>query len=319
MTDLLTRAQITPLAELLQTDENSLSSLARLGAHDVQALRNTLSDHIFDSLAETFARVSKLGQIIPNAVVIAVAEKVVPPEVAGRAGGALGLAYEDRAAAILSGMKPTYLAQAAKYVDPRIVPHFAPKLASHLLIPTAKEMLRRGDYLTASRFVEFATDQHIIDFEKEIDDDEGLIRAGAYVSNAGVLDKILKVAGAVRVERMATVCATDSPESVIALLSVLVRISPDVAVPAVEVLLGNIYGDLTSHVLQVAASANALGEVLSLAAVLGDDQLNTFATLPLFSDETIRAQMSNAAQTSEQKQTWRRITDALGESIGSAD
>ena len=52
---------------------------------------------------------SKLAPIIPNAVVIAVAQKALPPEVSGRAGGAVGLAHEDRAVAVLSGMKPTYL------------------------------------------------------------------------------------------------------------------------------------------------------------------------------------------------------------------
>ena len=174
MADLLTRAQIELLADA-RRGRTALSSLERLGAEGVHALRSAISDALFDSLASRFALVSKLAPIIPNAVVIAVAQKALPPEVSGRAGGAVGLAHEDRAVAVLSGMKPTYLADAARYVDPRVIPHFVPKLPARLLIPTAKELLRRRDYLTASRFVEYATEQHIVDFEKAIDDDEGLV------------------------------------------------------------------------------------------------------------------------------------------------
>ncbi|QQG86628.1 hypothetical protein [Mycobacteroides chelonae] len=311
MSDLLTHAQITLLAELLQADETALVGLARLGADNVEALRNGLSDAIFDSLAPTFARVSKLGQIIPNAVVIAVAEKVVPPEVAGRAAGALGLAYEDRAIAVLSGMKPAYLAEAAKHVDPRIVPHFAPKLPSHLLIPTAKELLRRRDYLTASRFVEFATDQHIVEFERAIDDDEGLIRAGAYVSRADVLDRILWVAGTARVTRMATQAALGSAELIVAMLSVLARITPSIAAPAAAVLLANPDGTVSLHILRVAADEHALGAVLQLSALLDTAHLDRFSRLPLFEDSEFRSQMRHAIETAEQQQVWNRIDDVV--------
>lgn len=319
LSDLLIRAQITLLAELLQTDEATLAGLTRLGSDDVQSLRNALSDSIFDSLAATFARVSKLGQIMPNAVVVAVAEKVVPPEVAGRAAGALGLAYEDRAVAVLSGMKPAYLAEAAKYVDPRIVPHFAPKLPSRLLIPTAKEMLRRRDYLTASRFVEYATDQHIVEFERAIDDDEGLIRAGAYVSRADVLDRILQVAGQVRVARMAARAAAGSAELVVAMLAVLARVATGTAAPAAVVLLGNPDGSVITRLLRVAADEHVLGAVLHLSALLDATHLDRLAGLTLFCDREFASQIRQAADTVEQKQAWDRLEAAVDGRIGSRE
>ena len=90
--DILTRAQLSLLAALLQTDAANLASLERLGADDLKALRGAMSDALFDEQAEAFTRVSKLAPLIPNAVVSNVAERAVPATVAGRLGGAVGLA-----------------------------------------------------------------------------------------------------------------------------------------------------------------------------------------------------------------------------------
>ena len=311
MTDLLTRAQIELLADLLDADPAALSSLEHLGADGVRALRNAMSDALFDSLASSFARVSKLAPLVPNAVVVSLAQTAVPPEVAGRAGGALGLAHEDRAVAVLSGMRPDYLAVAARYVDPRVIPHFAPKIPSQLLIPTAKELLRRRDYLTASRFVEYATSQHILDFEKAIDDDEGLVRTAALVWRTDILNDILRVAGPGRVVRMATAARAGSPEFTVTMLSVLTRIEPELASPAVEELLGNPDTESVGSVLGVAERHGALIEVLDLAGLLARDGLRHLAAAPILHDAVFAKQLGGVADTASRRKSWKRLQQAI--------
>ncbi|OKH85682.1 hypothetical protein EB75_15425 [Mycobacterium sp. ST-F2] len=271
MADILTRAQLSLLAALLQTDPASLSSLERLGADDLKALRSALSDALFDEQAEAFARVGKLAPLVPNAVVVTVAHRAVPAEVAGRVGGAVGLAHGDRAIGVLSGLKPTYLADAAPYVDPRVIPHFAPRLPAKLLIPAAKELLRRRDYLTASRFVEFATDEHIVAFEKAIDDDEGIILTGVLVSETAIMNDIMRAAGSDRSQRMARSALRGKPEVLAALLSLLSRIEPELAKPAVTKLLGHPDLDVVARVLDVAATEGVVVEALEVSAVLDDE------------------------------------------------
>lgn len=268
MADILTRAQLSLLAALLQTDAANLTSLERLGADDLKALRSALSDALFDEQAEAFARVSKLAPLVPNALVVTVAHRAVPPEVAGRVGGAVGLAHGDRAIGVLSGMKPAYLADAAPYVDPRVIPHFAPRLPAKLLIPAAKELLSRRDYLTASRFVEFATDDHIVAFEQAIDDDEGIILTGVLVSDTKVMNDIMRAAGPDRSLRMARTAAEGKPDVLAALLSLLNRIDPALAKPAVTELLGHSDVDVVVHVLEVAMAEGVVVEALELSAVL---------------------------------------------------
>ncbi|WP_142386887.1 hypothetical protein [Mycobacterium hubeiense] len=310
MADLLTRAQIALLADLLQTDAASLASLEHLGADGVYALRTSMSDALFDSMAAGFARVSKLAPLIPNAVVVAVVQKALPPEVAGRAGGALGLAHEDRAVGVLSGLKPTYLADAAPFVDPRVIPHFAPKLPAHLLIPAAKELLRRRDYLTASRFIEFATEELVIDFEKAIDDDEGIVRTGALVSRTDVLNDILRIVGPARLTRMAAGATAGTPEFVVAMLSVLTRIDADLAAPAVEELLGS-DGEAASRVLGIAARDDALGELLDLTALLDDDGIDRLADAAILRDASFAGVIRDAADTPDRRKSWKRVQRAI--------
>ncbi|WP_020099742.1 hypothetical protein [Mycobacterium sp. 360MFTsu5.1] len=279
MADILTRAQLSLLAALLQTDAADLSGLERLGADDLKALRSALSDALFDEQAEAFARVGKLAPLVPNALVVTVAHRAVPPEVAGRVGGAVGLAHGDRAIGVLSGLKPAYLADAAPYVDPRVIPHFAPRLPAKLLIPAAKELLRRRDYLTASRFVEFATDELIVAFERAIDDDEGIILTGVLVSDTHVMNDIMRAAGPDRSLRMARAAAAGKPEVLAALLSLLNRIDPELARPAVTELLDHPDVDVVAHVLEVAQTEGVVTEVLEISAVLDGEARARLASL----------------------------------------
>lgn len=279
MADILTRAQLSLLAALLQTDAANLASLERLGADDLKALRGALSDALFDEQAEAFARVGKLAPLVPNALVVTVAHRAVPPEVAGRVGGAVGLAHGDRAIGVLSGLKPAYLADAAPYVDPRVIPHFAPRLPAKLLIPAARELLRRRDYLTASRFAEFATDELIVAFERAIDDDEGIILTGVLVSDTNVMNDIMRAAGPDRSLRMARAATAGKPEVLAALLSLLNRIDPELARPAVTELLGHPDIAVVAHVLDVATAEGVVVELLEVSAVLDGEARARLASL----------------------------------------
>ncbi|MGX9675438.1 hypothetical protein [Mycobacterium sp. HM-7] len=290
MADILTRAQLSLLAALLQTDAANLSSLERLGADDLKALRNAMSDALFDEQAEVFARVGKLAPLVPNALVVNVAQRAVPPEVAGRVGGAVGLAHGDRAIGVLSGLKPVYLADAAPYVDPRVIPHFAPRLPAKLLIPAAKELLRRRDYLTASRFVEYATDELIVAFERAIDDDEGIILTGVLVSDTKVMNDIMRAAGTDRSLRMARAAITGKPEVLAALLSLLNRIDPELARPAVTALLGHSDTDVVAYVLEVAGREGVVIEVLEVSAVLDGEARARLASLEAWQHLTREAE-----------------------------
>ncbi|MDJ0392663.1 hypothetical protein QMK17_04895 [Rhodococcus sp. G-MC3] len=307
MTDVATRAQVSLLAHLLGTETDTLADLERLGAEGVKALRKFMSDEIYDHLAPTFARVSKLAPLVPNAVVVSIALKAVPPEVAGRAGGAVGRDHKDRATAILSGLTADYLADAAPYVDPRLIPHFVPAIDASALIPAAKELLRRGDYLTASLFVEFADEQLIHEFENAIDDDEGILRTAALVSSTDQLNQIMRVASPARRSRMIMAAAASGGQSFAAALSLLSRLDPEFSVPLGAEMFGSADADRTAELIRNAVVACAAAELLDAIDNLGDDHLQRVVATNVFADEPIRRAAESAADTDRRRRALLRV------------
>jgi hypothetical protein len=235
MTDFITRAQLAMLADALGVETERVAHLARLGAAGVRELRERISNVLFDEHAATFARVSKLAPLAPNALVAKVSEAAIPPLVAGRAAGALGVDHQGRIADLLSRLSPRYMADCAPHLDPRTLAVLAPIVPGDVLVPAAKELLRRCDYVTAARFVEFATPDLIRAFEESIDDDLGLLHTAALTYSTEQLADIIGAIPEARLDRIMLASLT-TPESIVAGLSVLARLGPDLRAQLSEML-----------------------------------------------------------------------------------
>ncbi len=297
MTDLVTRAQIDMLAELLGTDAAQLRELERLGAHDLKALRERISDVLFDAMAPTFARVAKLAPLVPNQLAASVAVRAVPPEVGGRAGGAIGIDMPERAADLLGRLPPDYMADAAPYLDPRAIAVLAPRIPADALIPAANELLDRRDYTTTVRFVEHATDELIRAFERGIPDDVGLLRTAALTPSSDRLDSIVGVLPSARRDRIVVAGITGDDDAVLACLSVVSRLSASLAERAAEVLFDALDADGLDRVLGLAIAGGACAEVLDIAGGLSEAMLERLAGHCRFDDTAF----AGAAATSPRR------------------
>ncbi|AYF77966.1 hypothetical protein D7D52_33770 [Nocardia yunnanensis] len=305
MADLVTRAQIRILAQLLDVEPERLRSLERLDVSVLDRLHKALSAALFDAMASVFARVSKLAPLVPDALAATVAVKAVPPEVAGRAGGAIGMDHQHRAASLLGRLTPSYLADAAPYVDPRVIPFFAPKLPFRLLVPAADELLRRRDYLTAARFVEYATDELIREFERHVQDDAAILLTGAMVSRTEVLNKILRVAGTERQHRLVDAAVAGGQETLVALLSLLGRIDAEFAGPLSNVLFESRDEQELSRICALIAEGGASAELLDVLGYCSDGAVRALVATGHLSDTVALEQVA----TTERRQTsWRRLT-----------
>jgi len=261
------RAQIAILARLLGTSPDTIASLGRLEATEIAALRKRISDELFDELAPMFGRVSKLAPLVPDALAAKMALKILPPEVAGRGAGAVGLDHIHRAPALIQAMTPQYLADAAPYIDPRVIPAVIPDIDGALLIPTARELLRRKDYATASMFVEFATPRIAKELEPGLDDDEGIVATAALVMSDERINDVLRTVPAARFERMGRTLAAASTDIRLAALSVLPRLSVDLATPIAESMADALH------------NADLADFVASMRTAEVDDELEAFARL----------------------------------------
>ncbi|MFF2083973.1 hypothetical protein ACFVVM_09355 [Nocardia sp. NPDC058176] len=298
MTDLLTRSQLRMLAQTLNVEPAMIESLARLGAQDLRALRERISELLFDADEPVFARLSTLAPLVPNTLVTKVVATVVPPEVGGRAGGALGLAHPNRVADVLSALPAQYLADAAPHLDPRTIGALAPLLSGTTLIPTAIELLRRRDYTTANRFIEHATDALIDDLERGIDDDIGLLRAVSVTPDTDRLNAVLARIPAARQTAVLRATTADTDETLLAGLSILARLDDESRAHQVTALIEALDTEELTRVVSVAAENDALGELLTALAATGEPVRRRVAEI-IGAAGDLAAALGEAASTDE--------------------
>lgn len=128
-------------------------------------------------------------------------------------------------------------------------------------------------------------------FERAIDDDEGIILTGVLVSDTNVMNDIMRAAGPDRSLRMARAAAAGKPEVLAALVSLLNRIDPELARPAVAELLGHPDVDVVVHVLEVATAEGVVGELLEVSAVLDGEARARLASLEAWATDRPRSRV----------------------------
>jgi hypothetical protein len=268
MTDLVARAQLAMLADTLGVRTEDLPDLGRLDSDQLRALRERISDLIFDEQGAVFARINKLAPLVPNPVVASLSQALVPPLVAGRAAGALGIQHPDRATKILADLSPRYMADCAPYLDQRVIAVLAPRIPVEVLIPAANELMRRKAYVTASWFLDYAPTELVPGFERGITDKAGLLHTTALVQSDSRLGEIVRVLPRERVEVIVRTAVSGPPELLLAGLSVLSRLEPELTAELAEVLMGELDDDRLSEALRTAVEADATAELLAVAAAL---------------------------------------------------
>lgn len=171
------RAQLVLLARLLHTTPGELDSLERLDASDLTDLRQRISGFLSDDMACALEKMNRLLSRVPARLVAMTVLAVVPPDVAGRGYGALGPAGVHRASAVIRSLTPQYLADAAPFVDPRMIAAISDCIDGSDLLPVARELLRRKDFVTAAMFVDNMSVPLIQEPIDQVEADRSVVRA----------------------------------------------------------------------------------------------------------------------------------------------
>lgn len=233
VTDFRTATQVSALATLLDVDENAVAHLGRFGAEFVHDLRLAISDHLFDGQAHLFKRVSKLAPLAPNGLVAKIVPGIVPPLVAGRAAGALGVDHPDRIDDLLGRLTAEYMATCAPHLDPRAVAKIAPNMKGAVLVPAACILLANRDYVTVAGFVEFATEDLVSELIDGIDDFRGVVLAGALVYSDAALELVIRGIPFERFESEFSGILADR-EAAISVLSIASRLDAELRAELLE-------------------------------------------------------------------------------------
>jgi hypothetical protein len=197
--DLDAKAERLKLARLLHVDPDELEFLEALPAEALSPVRERVSDLLFAQGRARFDRLVAASRLLPNALAVAIAQRVFPPLVCAQIAGRLDA---DRVAGLVRHADVGFLADMAERTDPRIVAHLIPELPADVAVAAAREMMSREDHLAAGRLVGLAPDRLIPELVDAVDDEGDLLEIAFYLEHKDRLDPIVAHVPEERLERV---------------------------------------------------------------------------------------------------------------------
>jgi hypothetical protein len=152
-----TLSEIDKLSATLGLDRPELAFLAEIPPQDLRRLRVSIYEHLFEQDRVVFERLA-IGAIRlppPLATKLAIA---LGPLIAAR----VALEIPQRKALEIANRVPIeFFADAAAYLDPRRLRDMIAQLDPDRLTAVGLELIRRGEFMTISRFIDFVTDEQV--------------------------------------------------------------------------------------------------------------------------------------------------------------
>ncbi|MGW4354447.1 hypothetical protein ACWELJ_20420 [Nocardia sp. NPDC004582] len=310
MSDLITRAQITLLSRTLHVSEEKLAHLAKLGAANLHELQERMAKVMFAEHNATFSRLSLLVPVVPLSISIPLIQRMVPPVMAGRAAGAIGVDHPKKAAEAVALLDPVYAAQAAPYMDPHSVGRLADIAPVKPVMRIINELLRRGDYITAGPFLAYATPTLVRAVEEDVHDDEGMIRSASFAysgENISVILRHLLSGEGKRIPKLVGTILSGSEELRLAALSVFARCDDDV-IPAVgDILFDQGSPEQIADLIRTFLAAGAVPETLRFVAGLSPEAVDRLAANPVVAEPDTRTALVDAVEGSSDPAAWRGL------------
>lgn len=157
MSDRANRIQLGKLAEALHVETDRLDYLEQLDAQDLSDLRDLVVAYLHERYAVEYARLTRIGRLAPLRVAVPLATTVLPPRLLGRSLSAQLLDNRtERSMTLLSGIDAAAVADAAPFMNPKVMGEVAERADPELLGAVMDELLARKDFATADLFADYA-------------------------------------------------------------------------------------------------------------------------------------------------------------------
>lgn len=144
------RAETLKLARLLGRDPQNLGFLAEVPVADLVALREQVTDVLFNAHDGVLTRLVAASRLLPTAVVAAIGERAFGPMLSARVAGRLD---PDRAVEMAGRLPTAFLADVAVEIDPRRASDLLARIPPRRVADITGELVRRGEYVTMGRFM----------------------------------------------------------------------------------------------------------------------------------------------------------------------
>ncbi|HEX4011783.1 MAG TPA: hypothetical protein VHX62_17310 [Solirubrobacteraceae bacterium] len=161
------RAEVLKLARLLGLDPDQLAYLEPLPADDLRALRDGITEVLYDGQGGSLRRLAAASRLLPAGLTAILGQRAFGPLLSARLAGMLD---PDRAIDVAGKLPPPFLADVASELDPRRASALIGGLSPELIAAATAELVARGEYVTMGRFVGHLSDPAVAAAVSAMDD-----------------------------------------------------------------------------------------------------------------------------------------------------
>jgi hypothetical protein len=144
------RAEIAKLARLLGRRSDQLAYLESVPAADLRALREQVTETLFNAGAGPLGRLAAASRLLPVGIVATMAAHVFGPVLSARIAT---LIEPDRAVQMAAKLPTPFVADIACELDPRRAHEVIARIPAARIAEVTSELVGRGEYVTMGRFV----------------------------------------------------------------------------------------------------------------------------------------------------------------------
>lgn len=143
-------AEVLKLARLLQREPDELAYLRDVPSDDLRALRDRVTDVLFDAHGPALGRLAAASRLLPIGVIALIAERALGPVLTALIAGMIDT---SRAVEVASKLPTVFVADVATHLDPRRASDVVAGIPAGRIAEIASELARRREYVTIGRFV----------------------------------------------------------------------------------------------------------------------------------------------------------------------
>jgi hypothetical protein len=222
MSKLGNQSEIDKLAVTVGLDAKQLEFLAGIPPQELRSLRVAIYERLFDQDRLLFERLALAAVRLRPGAAARLAERSLGPLITARVAAELP---PGPALAIAQRVSIGFFADVCSYLDPRRTRDLIVRLPIETIVRLAQELVRRGEHMTISRFVDFVTDEQTRAVVEAIDDEAALLRVAFYMGSKNRTDHLFRTLPHERIERMVRRVSEERDDLLPAFLSVLIHVS----------------------------------------------------------------------------------------------
>ncbi|HEY2316742.1 MAG TPA: hypothetical protein VGH67_00460 [Solirubrobacteraceae bacterium] len=181
------RAETLKLARLLGCDPARLAYLERLPPEDLRALRDGVTETLYDAHGGSLRRLAAASRLLPSGLTASIGQRAFGPLLSARLAGLL---ETDKAVEVAGKLPPPFLADVAVELDPRRAEALIAQIAPALIGQVTAELVARREYVTMGRFVGHLGDAAIAAALGTMDD-EAVLQVAFVLEDKAQISRLL--------------------------------------------------------------------------------------------------------------------------------